>query len=89
MTRNDIALIAVRKILWESWDPIGVNQRANISAEYDSYASTLLRMLSEHCSAHGLDFHLARLETDAMGLPSRPASARASTVAALLALEIS
>ena len=89
MTSNDVALKAIRAILWESWDPIGVNQRPNISGEYDSYAPTLLRLLSEHCSAHDLDFHLARLETDSMGLPPRPASARASTVAALLALETS
>lgn len=28
----------VRRVLWETWDPIGVNEHAEASTEYDSYA---------------------------------------------------
>jgi hypothetical protein len=86
MTTDDSTLKAARKILWESWDPIGVNRRANLSDEYDSYAPGLVRLLAAGCSARELEAHLARLETESMGLSGRPASVRASTVAALLAL---
>lgn len=31
-------LEAVRRILWEDWDPIGVNDHPGAIDEYDSYA---------------------------------------------------
>lgn len=79
-------LLAVRRILWETWDPIGVNHVPEASTEYDSYASTIVGMLSRSCSAHDLEHYLARLETDSMGLRPRPSSSRAAVVAHLLAL---
>lgn len=76
----------VRKVLWEAWDPIGVNDHAAAFTEYDSYAPGIVSLLIHGCSASELDLHLSRLETVEMGLPSRPAGDRASAVASLIAL---
>ena len=80
-------LNAVRRVLWETWDPIGVNDRADASDEYDSYAPTIVGMLLRDCTAHDLERHLSKLETDSMGLSARSTSAaRDATVVALLNL---
>jgi hypothetical protein len=71
-------LNAVRQVLWETWDPIGVNDHADASDEYDSYAPTIVGMLLQDCTAHDLERHLANLETESMGLAARPTSARAT-----------
>jgi hypothetical protein len=79
---------AVRQTLWKIWDPIGVNHNAQAETEYDSYAPAIAGMLLRGCTQPELDAHLARLETDEMGLPERPPSARSDTVTALLALRL-
>ncbi len=80
-------LSAVRRILWETWDPIGVNDHADASTEYDSYAPAIVRMLLEHCTAQDLEHHLSTLEAKSMGLAPRSSSAvRSATVTALLNL---
>jgi hypothetical protein len=88
---KDVArrLEAVRRILWETWDPIGVNQTADAFGEYDSYAPTIVDLLARGRSASELDLHLARIETDSIGLSPRPSSDRAAAVAALTALQAS
>ena len=83
----DRMLKAVRRILWELWDPIGVNDTPEALTEYDSYAPTIVGMLSRDCSASDLEHHLNRLETDAMGLRQRPRAERATVTAALLTLK--
>jgi hypothetical protein len=79
-------LQAVRKVLWEVWDPIGVNDHVEAVGEYDSYAASIVSLLIHDCSAPDLDRQLSRLETDDMGLPARSSGDRAPVVAALLAL---
>ncbi len=86
MSQNKALLLTVRRVLWESWDPIGVNEHIEASNEYDSYASTLVGMLSRGCSARDIERHLDRLETESMGLPSRPPECRAAVVAELMRL---
>lgn len=83
-------LNAVRRILWETWDPIGVNHHPNISDEYDSYAPAIVEMLARGCTALELERHLTKLRTRSMGLgpPARGPGARLdATVAALLAVQ--
>lgn len=80
-------LSAVRRVLWETWDPAGVNNHADAASEYDSYAPTLVGMLLQGCTAQDLERHLSTLETDSMGLaPPSTTAARDATVAALLNL---
>jgi len=85
---KDVArrLEAVRRILWETWDPIGVNDKPEASGEYDSYASTIVSLLARGCSASHMDVHLSRVETESMGLSERPSADRAAVVAELIAL---
>jgi len=59
---------AVRKILWEDWDPIGVRKFGGPDDEYDSYAGTITRFLIEGRDEYFLSQHLAQLESNAMGL---------------------
>lgn len=80
-------LKAVRRILMEQWDPIGVNNTPEALPEYDSYAPTIVGMLSRDCTANDLEHHLDRLETDAMGLGQRLRAERANVTAALLTLK--
>jgi hypothetical protein len=81
-----LLLERVRQILWETWDPIGVNAHAEAVTEYDSYAPGVVSLLIHDCTSAELDLHLSRIETNDMGLSQLPAGARASAVAALLAL---
>ena len=79
-------LETVRRILWETWDPIGVNDIPEAFGEYDSYAPTIVSMLAHGCSARDLEFHLAHIESSSIGLPRTVAPHRVAAVAALIAL---
>ena len=35
----------VKKILWEDWDPISVNDNEECINEYDGYASSIVKLL--------------------------------------------
>ncbi len=69
----------VCQILWEQWDPIGVNCERYASGEndwdwpndeYDSYAGTLCRFLIEGRDEQTLIAHLEQIQRNAMGLSS-------------------
>jgi hypothetical protein len=49
LTKKQKAFLAeVKKILWEKWDPIGVNDGENeCDDEYDSYAPHIFRLAIE------------------------------------------
>jgi len=36
---------AIRKVLWEQWDPVGVNDTPEAFDEYDSYAGGIQSLL--------------------------------------------
>ncbi len=84
--REKQLLRQVEAILWEDWDPIGVNHLPEAHGEYDSYAPALLSRILCGDPARDLDFHLSRIETDSMGLAPRPSSRRERAIARLLAL---
>jgi hypothetical protein len=83
----NLLLDRVKKILWEAWDPIGVNDCPAAATEYDSYAPKIVSLLIGDCSASELEHHLAKIETTSMGLPARPVAARATAVTDLIALK--
>lgn len=58
----------VRRMLWEEWDPIGVNEYSEASDEYDSYATEIAALIERHQSEKEIFDHLWRLETGHMGL---------------------
>lgn len=58
----------LQQLLWEEWDPIGVNDMEDAMGEYDSYASTLVDMLNDGKTRHDILAFLELVETAYMGL---------------------
>ncbi len=75
----------VRLCLLHDWDPIGVREIPEAANEYDSYVGGVCSLLARSVDAFKLRGHLARIETDAMGLSS-PCSHLNDVVEKLLAL---
>ena len=82
--RNDKLRAAVSEILWRDWDPIGMKRSGGPRDEYESYVSGVIRRLEREATESAINRHLARLETESMGLNPCADSARADAVAALL-----
>lgn len=62
------ALIArVDSVLWEVWDPIGVNDAPEARDEYTSYAPDVAHLLRSGASDAEIEHHLATLVLD-MGI---------------------
>ena len=51
-------------LLWEEWDPIGVNDMEDVMGEYDSYASTVVDMLHEGKTRSDILAFLELVETE-------------------------
>ena len=62
------SLEAIKRLLWEDWDPIGIKGNSNVSDEYDSYAVQIHAMLSKGVSPDEIAHHLAWIVTSLMGL---------------------
>lgn len=63
---------AIHDILWNEWDPIGVNQYSVASDEYDNYIPQLIQLLESAADQYKLTQYLAMIESKAMGLDERP-----------------
>lgn len=75
----------VKQILWEIWDPIGVNGEPDAFGEYDSYAPHILTLLQSGASKDQLANALDHITNDLMGLG---AGRHENAITALLALRI-
>lgn len=73
-------------MLWEEWDPIGINGASTANDEYDSYAGTIYRFLLEGCDEHKLISHLQNIQRNSMGLSSVDEERDRRVVRLLLAL---
>ena len=62
-------LEAIKRILWEDWDPIGVNHFAP-DDEYDSYAFQIFVMLKKGQGLVEIRDYLESAEVENMGLPN-------------------
>ena len=58
----------IRTMLWEKWDPIGVNQYPEANDEYDDYAPTLAKLILNGGSETEIFNLLWSIETSHMGL---------------------
>jgi hypothetical protein len=85
---NDDLLSEVSRILWEPWDPIGVNDEPGAFGEYDSYAAPIVSRLLRGTTVADIDSYLAGVKTLSMGLRERPSTSRAKAVSLLLALRV-
>ena len=57
----------IRGVLFDEWDPIGVNDYAPRD-EYDAYIGGIYRLLGDGTDAEALVRHLRSLEIEQMGI---------------------
>lgn len=60
---------AIRKALFQEWDPIGVRDLCGPEDEYDSYVMPLYELLLQRSPVQRIFEYLWWLETEHMGLP--------------------
>lgn len=58
----------VSSILWNDWDPIGVNDSEIYDDEYKSYVPKIIELLNKNVDIYKLTKHLESLARDSMGL---------------------
>jgi hypothetical protein len=63
---------AIRRILLDEWDPIGIGSIEEAHDDYDNYVTTLYRMMQERAGLEKVVLHLGKLEKITMRLNSRP-----------------
>lgn len=69
----------IRKILWEDWDPIGINVLSIAKDEYDNYAPKIYQMISKGDDAKVVANYLTYVDTELIG--NRPSIKRDLRVA--------
>lgn len=73
MKKSDL----VKRILWEDWDPIGINVIYSAKDEYDSYALKIYKLLSENVNQEVIAEFLTYIDTELMGnSPNKTRDAR-------------
>jgi hypothetical protein len=78
--RDDLR--SVEQVLWDVWDPIGVNSAGAPRDEYDSYAPGVMRLLLAGATEDVLVAHLQALEADLLGMDA-DTTARETAIALL------
>ena len=58
----------IDEILWNDWDPIGVNDIAGIRDEYQGYTSQVFSLKMTNADSEKIAQHLLQIETERMGL---------------------
>lgn len=66
-TINDLKT-EVYSILWNDWDPVGVNDSEIYDDEYKSYVPKIVELLNKNIDISKLTTHLESLARDSMGL---------------------
>jgi hypothetical protein len=70
----------VRKILMDSWDPIGVAGIAAARDEYDQYVKPIAAMIIAGTSVDELSRHLVEIEAERMALKGDQGRAHSAAV---------
>lgn len=87
-TGNDAALYErIDRILWEDWDPIGVNDSPAAEGEYTSYAAAVFEMARSGSDVRSIAEHLHSIARTNMGLGSNTPSCSVCERAAARACE--
>jgi hypothetical protein len=72
MRKNPTKLLIkkVEKILWQDWDPIGLNTFEDTGPvdEYNSYAPNIAKLLLQRVDAHKIAHRLSQIAEVSMGL---------------------
>ncbi|MDB5530898.1 MAG: hypothetical protein JWR51_4001 [Devosia sp.] len=75
---------AIRAILLDQWDPIGITETGGPPGEYDSYVWPIVAMVQRAATPENIAAHLLQVERSSIGLPGD--EARSLAVARLLAV---
>src|SRR5262245_54795613 len=67
MSKSNL-LVAIEEVLFREWDPIGVNDNELCRDEYDNYAKSLLRLLSDGADEFKIASRLCFLQRSSMAL---------------------
>ena len=78
----------ISQILWEKWDPIGVNDTPEARSEYDGYVASIFTLLMQGTSDEKIAALLRQHETVNMGLRGSSEEHRLWVVAALRQIDI-
>jgi hypothetical protein len=62
----------VNQILWEDWDPIGINDNPQIHDEYSSYAPQIIKLLIDNKDSKQISKLLAQISNIDLGLGPIP-----------------
>ena len=63
--------VAIRHVLMDVWDPIGVKNEPNAQDEYDGYLGGVYELLVSGASDEYIEDHLWRIVTERMELPAK------------------
>jgi hypothetical protein len=74
--------VAIRHVLMDVWDPIGIKDEPNAQGEYDGYLGGVYELLVSGAPDEKIQDHLWRIVTERMGLSPKK-SDMADTVKAL------
>jgi hypothetical protein len=76
--------LKISKVLYESWDPIGINELSGFDDEYDSYIGEIALLLERVATVDEISSLLKRIALERMGLSSPELDKRSLSVAAVL-----
>lgn len=77
----------VHRLLWEEWDPIGVNSSSLLDDEYEGYVPRVAKRVREGQSAAAIATYLGQLRTS-WGESPEPTDADISVAARLASLRL-
>jgi len=78
----------IGRVLFEDWDPIGVNSNPNLSDEYDSYIAPVYRILSGNRSEEELIDYLFKTTNETIGLDCKDREMLRPVARKLLILDV-
>ena len=65
-------LKTIKNILWEDWDPIGINDAVTATDEYDNYAPEVYKMIANGADAITVAKYLTYVDTKLLGSTANP-----------------
>jgi hypothetical protein len=80
--------LEIDRILFEVWDPIGVNQISLARHEYSGYVAGVFELLAVGASDEAIAEHLLRIATDLMGLTGLTVPDMLPTLGAIRAINL-
>ena len=78
----------IDRVLWEIWDPIGVNKISPARDEYSSYVNGVFELLTSNASDDDITVHLLGIVHDRMELRAATVDDMRPTVAAHRAIRL-